>query len=68
MLVIVVPPIVADYVKYTTLAKIGKKKVTRLRNASLRDRAWQEMNSNAQWLAVDILSGDISKYKVATDE
>ena len=64
----VVPPIVADYVKYTTLAKLGKKKVTRLRNANLRDKVWQEMTSDAQWIAIDILTGDIPKYKVATDE
>ena len=63
----VVPPIVADYVRYCTLAKTGKKKETRMRNAKRRDFTWEIMTTEAQWIAVDILCGNTVEYKVESD-
>lgn len=66
--VLEVAPIVADYVKCNRLAVTGKKKETRLRNASQRDKIWNYMTTDAQWLAVEILSGHVVKYTVAKEK
>lgn len=64
---VTVPPIVADYVHYCTLAKKGKKKETRIKNAYRRDLVWESMTTEAQWTAIDILTNNKIKYKVSTD-
>lgn len=63
-----VAPIVADYIKCNRLAVEGKKKETRRRNANQRDKIWNYMTTDAQWLAIEILSDHQIKYTVAKEK
>lgn len=64
---VVAPLIVADYITYSRQLKKGKSKEVRLKLAEARDTAWSLMTTDAQWLAVDILSNRV-KYTVKVDE
>ena len=64
---VVAPLIVADYITYSRQLKNIRSKEVRLKLAEARDTVWSLMTTDAQWLAVDILSNRV-KYTVKVDE
>ena len=64
---VVAPLIVADYITYSRQLKNARSKEVRINLLEARDSVWSLMTTDAQWLAVDILSNRV-KYTVTVDE